>query len=109
MIYVFDIDGTICTNTHGDYKNAKSYKKRVEKVNQLYDEGNVIYFATARGMGRSNNNIDFAYEELYLFTKDQLDSWGVKYHHLFMGKPNGDIFVDDKGMKDEDFFNEGTK
>ena len=102
--YVFDIDGTICTNTYGDYISAEPYKKRIEKVNQLYDEGNTILFATARGMGRSNNDIGFAYEVLYTFTKEQLESWGAKHHRLFMGKPNGDIFVDDKGMKDEDFF-----
>ena len=26
MNYVFDIDGTICTNTNGDYENAKPYE-----------------------------------------------------------------------------------
>jgi hypothetical protein len=106
MTYVFDIDGTICTNTFGSYEEAEPYKKRIEKVNQLYDEGNIIFFATARGMGRSNNNISFAYKELYSFTKKQLESWGIKFHRLFMGKPNGDIFVDDKGSKDVDFFSE---
>ena len=37
-------------------------------------------------------------------TTDQLNKWGVKYHALFLGKPAGDIYVDDKGIKDEDFF-----
>jgi hypothetical protein len=39
------------------------------------------------------------------FTVKQLNSWGVKYHELHLGKPAGDIYVDDKGVKDEDFFN----
>mgnify|MGYP003128257727 CR=1 FL=1 len=30
--------------------------------------------------------------------------WGVKHHGLFLGKAAGDIYVDDKGCKDQDFF-----
>ena len=105
MTYVIDIDGTICTNTNGDYDKARPLKSRIQKVNELYDEGHTIHFLTARGMGRTGNSATFAYRLLYKKTKEQLDSWGVKYHKLFMGKPSGDIYIDDKGMKDEDFFN----
>ena len=31
MTYVFDIDGTICTKTDGDYENAIPIVERVEK------------------------------------------------------------------------------
>jgi len=106
MIYVFDIDGTVCTNTDGDYENAKPLLRRVEKVNDLYERGNKIIFMTARGMGRSNNDRDFAYKEFYDFTYNQLKSWGLKFHELYLGKPEADIFIDDKGEKDVDFFSE---
>ena len=109
MKYVFDIDGTICTNTYGEYNKAQPYLDRIEKVNELYHEGNVVIFNTARGMGRSNNSAKRATSELYDFTKNQLDSWGVKYHHLFMGKPSGDIYVDDRGIKDEHFFGDEAR
>ena len=29
---------------------------------------------------------------------------GVKYTDLILGKPAGDKYIDDKGIKDEDFF-----
>ena len=45
-----------------------------------------------------------AEEVLFDLTKQQLDDWGVKYHELIMGKPHADYFIDDKGVKDEDFF-----
>ena len=48
-IYAFDIDGTICTNTYGDYELAKPYKDRIDSINKLYDEGNTIKMFTARG------------------------------------------------------------
>lgn len=105
MTFVFDIDGTICTISNGDYNTSQPYYNRIEKINRLYDEGNTIIFHTARGMGRSNNSQMFADRKFKKFTENQLNSWGVKYHSLFMGKPSGDIYVDDKGEKDENFFN----
>ena len=105
MKYVFDLDGTLCTNTHGSYEKAQPLKERIKVVNELFDEGNEIIILTARGMGRYGNCRSKAISEFYEFTKGQLEEWGVKYHDLFLGKPSGDIYVDDKGEKDEDFFN----
>ena len=38
MRYVFDIDGTVCTQTTGDYTLAKPLSKRIEKINKLKEE-----------------------------------------------------------------------
>jgi histidinol phosphatase-like enzyme len=106
--YVFDIDGTICTKLcelqGNDYADSEPLEQRIEKVNELYDEGNTIIYMTARGMGRHKNNPQAAIEEFYAFTKEQLNDWGCKYHHLFLGKPAAEYYVDDKGVKDEHFF-----
>ncbi len=104
MTYVFDIDGTICDSENGDYANAVPRQHRINKINKLYDEGNVIIFQTARGMGRSNNSFVYAHEAFYELTRSQLIEWGVKFHDLFLGKPAGDIYIDDKGITDKDFF-----
>ena len=105
LTYVFDIDGTICTLTDGEYEKAEPIEERVQRINMLYDKGHTIYFHTARGMGRSDNSPMYAHRRFYTLTKKQLDKWGVKYHGLFMGKPSGDLYVDDKGERDENFFN----
>ena len=42
-------------------------------------------------------------------TKEQLKSWGVKYHQLFLGKPGGDIYIDDKGFPADNYFNQMEK
>jgi len=104
MIYVFDIDGTICTVTGGDYASAEPLEERIAAINKLYDKGHTIIFQTARGMGRSGNSAAFAYAAFEKVTRTQLDTWGAQYHQLFLGKPAGDIYIDDKGIKDEDFF-----
>jgi len=86
--FCFDIDGTICSNTEGEYTKAKPYKERIKKINQLHESGNKIIFYTARG---STTNKDWT--EL---TKKQLNQWGVKYDDVFFKKPTADIYVDDK-------------
>lgn len=102
--YVFDIDGTICTITNGEYEKAEPFPERIALINSLFESGNQIFFLTARGMGRHNNDASAANKEFYELTKNQLDLWGLKYHRLFLGKPQGDIYVDDKGCQDILFF-----
>lgn len=110
MIYVVDIDGTICDKPEGmwhdgDYCHSIPKKERIEKLNKLYDSGNTIIYLTARGMGRHKNSRMLAHKEFYQCTYNQLKEWGCKFHELHMGKPAGDIYIDDKGLNDNDFFN----
>ena len=37
-------------------------------------------------------------------TEKQLKDWNVNFHKLIFGKPNADIFIDDKGISDKLFF-----
>ena len=104
MTYIFDIDGTICNTVGSDYDNSTPINERIDLVNQLYTQGNTIIFQTARGMGRTKNNQIEAIEIFYEYTRKQLDSWNVKYHNLFLGKPAGDYYVDDKGINADIFF-----
>ena len=98
-IYCFDLDGTLCTNTYGDYENAKPFLDRIKKLNDLHRNGNKIIIDTARGV---TTGIDW-----YDLTKNQLISWGVKFDELFVGKKiHADIFIDDKAINDNLFFNE---
>lgn len=92
--YCIDIDGTICTNTEGFYKEAKPYLERISQVNKLYDNGSKIIYFTARG---STTGIDWS-----KVTKAQLDEWGCKYHELIFNKPFADYYIDDKSL---DLFN----
>jgi len=98
VIYVFDIDGTLCTLVNNaDYKKAQPLPNRIEIVNKLYDEGHYIKLYTARG---SQTGIDWSE-----ITKDQLSKWKLKFHELIINcKPHGDLFVDDKAINADLFF-----
>ena len=111
MRYCVDIDGTICTPTIGrDYHKAEPWQDRIKVLNKLYDEGNHIIYFTARAMGRFSGHSHYiasqkAKEVLFDLTKQQLNDWGCKYNELIMGKPHADLFIDDKGINCDDFFN----
>ena len=96
MIYIIDIDGTICSKVDRDYKDAVPYLDRIEKINFLYDQGNEINYWTARG-GKSG--IDW-----FEVTEKQLIEWGCKYHSLKMGKPSYDVWIDDLAINADEYF-----
>ena len=99
MIIYVDIDETICrTPETRDYKFAIPIRDNILKMNELYDAGNTIVYWTARGTG---SGIDWSE-----VTKKQFEKWGVKYHELKFGKPIYDLFIDDKNINSERFFNE---
>lgn len=88
--YCFDIDGTLCSNTEGDYASARPYHQVIAAVNRLYREGHSIILHTARG---SMTGIDW-----HDLTVRQLKKWRVQYHTLYMGKPTADVYIDDKAV-----------
>jgi hydroxymethylpyrimidine pyrophosphatase-like HAD family hydrolase len=97
MRYCFDLDGTLCTNAWPEYEKAQPFLDRIEKVNALYEQGHYIIIDTARGSSSGKDLLDL--------TKKQLRFWSVKYHELRVGKkPAADIYIDDKGINEKDFF-----
>lgn len=98
MIINVDIDGTICTNTFGNYELAKPFLGNIQKINKLYDSGHQIVYWTARG---GTTKIDWT--EL---TEKQLKKWGAKYHKLVLGKPHYDLYIDDKSINSMNFFSD---
>lgn len=106
MIYVFDLDDTLCKTIYGvgpdgkygpQYYDSTPIHHRIEVVNKLYEDGNTIIIDTARGTASGKN--------WFNFTVDQLKSWDVKFHHVRTGKKFvSDYYVDDKAINDKEFF-----
>jgi len=90
-IFYIDIDGVICNNTYGDYKNAKPYYNNIKKINKLYNKGHNITIWTARGTILSQH-----INEIKHITINQLIRWKVKYSDLIFGKPYYDYIIDDR-------------
>ena len=91
-VYCFDIDGTICSKEAPEnYSKATPHKLMIQKINKLYDEGHTIYLFTSRHMQKEP------------LTKEWMQRYKVKYHHIFFGKPVAELYVDDLAMKPEEF------
>lgn len=92
--YFIDIDGTICNITASDYPNSQPNKQKIRVFNELYQQGHEVHYWTGRG-SVSGKNWD-------KFTKQQLESWGVLYTSINMGKPHYDVWIDDKAINVKD-------
>ena len=94
-IYNFDLDNTLCITEGNNYPESKPIQERIDYVNKLHAEGNVINIWTSRGQ-RSGRD----YED---FTILQLHRWGLEYDELLI-KPHADVYVDDKAVHPNDFY-----
>mgnify|MGYP003132417006 FL=1 len=95
MVIYVDIDGTICESAPtGDYSDALPVQSSINKINKLYHEGNTIIYWTARGT--------VTYIDWLEMTKDQLNQWGCLFHDVRAGKPQYDLWIDDKSIKIEE-------
>jgi|TARA_R110002020_G_scaffold37124_4_gene111979 hypothetical protein len=100
MVIYVDIDETICE--YGDvreYTLAYPIPERIDYINSLYDEGNIIVYWTARGCTSKIDHTDL--------TRSQLEKWGAKYHELKMNsKPYYDLLICDKATNSDKFFSD---
>jgi|LauGreDrversion2_5_1035112.scaffolds.fasta_scaffold21093_2 mannose-6-phosphate isomerase-like protein (cupin superfamily) len=88
--YFFDLDNTLCKTNGNDYVNSIPILERIEYVNQLKKQGHTIIIWTARGSSSGKD-----YQEL---TLKQINEWKINYNELIMGKPDYDIYIDDKSF-----------
>ena len=112
-IYCIDIDGTLTKPHRGTPWTAVPIKSRIDKVNELYEEGATIYLMTARGFIRSQEHVGTIHDQQGIAdeharerTDAQLKKWGVKYHALYFGKPRAVTYVDDRAVNDKEFFDD---
>jgi capsule biosynthesis phosphatase len=97
---IVDCDGVIAGKSHGgDYSKSSPLEHGIKQVNKLYDMGYEVVLYTARYGDRENGNMHMQYEKGYREWTDWLDKHDVKYHHAFMGKPAGVLYIDDKAAR----------
>jgi uncharacterized HAD superfamily protein len=87
MQIIIDLDGTICTEERTYSRSlAKPQPGAIEGVNRLYDDGHTIIIFSARTWME------------YEMTSHWLKEHGIKYHQLVLGKPVGDVWIDDRAI-----------
>ncbi len=81
------MDGTICEEMR-TYSRSLAQPKEgaVDRINHLYEQGHTILIYSARTWME------------YEMTVDWLNRHQIKYHQLLMGKPIGDLWIDDRAV-----------
>jgi hypothetical protein len=85
---IIDLDGTICTEERTFERSlAKPLPGAREAINKLRREGHTIIIYTARSWSE------------YKMTEEWLRLHSIYYDRLILGKPIGDVWIDDRSIK----------
>ncbi len=88
MQIIIDMDGTICSEERTFERALARIKDNAkESINQLYEQGHTIIIYSARSWAE------------YRMTEAWLTENGIKFHSLVLGKPIGDVWIDDRAME----------
>jgi len=92
VIYVLDLDGTLCDTDGMAYMDARPKPDAIARVNALFDAGHRVVIDSSRGYG---SGVDWTEK-----TAEQLARWGVRYHKLRCGaKLPADRYIDAKALR----------
>ena len=92
MQIIIDLDRTICTEERQFSRAlAAPLQGAVESVNALFEEGHTIILYSARTWAE------------WEVTNHWLRENGLKFHQLFLGKPTGDVWIDDRAIRHVDW------
>lgn len=98
MKLVIDLDWTICSlrKKGQDYSDVVPNKWTIEYLNKLKENWHYIIIQTARHMETCWGNVWLINARIWKKTFEWLDSNNIPYDEVFFGKPNADLYIDDK-------------
>jgi capsule biosynthesis phosphatase len=111
MRIVIDLDGTICTlkQKHETYAEVQLKLGAVEFIKKLRAEGHYIIIQTARNMATCESNIGKVMKNIGKVTLEWLEKNGVEYDEIYFGKPNANLYIDDRAFRFENWQNMSTE
>jgi capsule biosynthesis phosphatase len=101
MRIAIDLDGTICSIKDSDqsYNDVQPLPGAAEKIRQLRAAGHYIVIQTARNMATCDGNLGKVIKNVGLTTMAWLAKHGIEYDELYFGKPNAELYIDDRGIR----------
>lgn len=105
MRIVIDLDGTICPikQKHETYADLKPYPGAVEKMRALRQAGHYLIISTARNMATCDSNLGKVMRNVGKITLDWLEQHGIPYDEIYFGKPNAEVYLDDRALRFSDW------
>jgi len=110
MRIVIDLDGTICPikEKNGNYEELIPLTGAVDKIKELKLAGHYIIISTARNMATQESNMGKVLKNIGKITLDWLERHEIQYDEIYFGKPNAQIYIDDRALRFSDWDNIST-
>lgn len=101
MRIVLDLDGTICPvrELHQSYADVKPYPEAIQRIRELRASGHYIIIHTARNMATFEGNLGQVIKNIGKITLEWLDYYEIEYDEIYFGKPNGEVYIDDRAIR----------
>lgn len=98
---VVDLDGTICPirKSPQTYADLEPLPGAAERLRELRAAGFYIILQTARNMATQESNLGRVMKNIGKVTLDWLDRHGIEYDEIYFGKPNADLYIDDRAFR----------
>lgn len=105
MRIVIDLDGTICPikSSNETYSDLLPYPGAAERIRALRALGNYIIIHTARNMATCESNVGKVMRNIGKITLEWLDKYEIEYDEIYFGKPNADVYLDDRALRFTDW------
>jgi capsule biosynthesis phosphatase len=105
MRICIDLDGTICQIKRPDetYSDLKPLPGAKEKIHRLRAKGHYIIIQTARNMATYQGDLGKVMKNIGKITLDWLDKWQIEYDEIYFGKPNAELYLDDRALRFENW------
>ncbi len=101
MRIAIDLDGTICEIREDPrtYEDVRLLPGAAERIQELKAAGHYIIILTARHMKTCNGNVGKVLARAGKITIDWLAEHQIPYDEIHFGKPNADIYIDDRAVR----------
>ncbi len=101
MRIVLDLDGVICPVKDPDasYADLEPIPGSVERISELKAAGHYLIVVTARHMATCEANVGQVVKRVGRLTLDWMERYGVPYDEFHFGKPNAEVYVDDRALR----------
>lgn len=101
MRIVVDLDGVICPvkGVEQSYAELVPLPGAASRLRELRAAGHSVIIVTARNMSTCEGNVGKVVQRVGKLTLDWLDRHGIEYDEIHFGKPNGEVYIDDRAIR----------
>jgi len=101
MRIVIDLDGVICKikKDNQTYDELNPVPGAAKRIKDLRSKGHYIIISTSRHMKTCDGNVGKIMKRVGKITLDWLARYDIEYDEIYFGKPNGEIYIDDRAIR----------